>query len=90
MNSKEEFLMKMKKILAIALAMVMSLGMLTACGSSEPAPATKEDTTPLVVGYAPFNSKFSPFTSWTSRMSKHWNTHTKSLTIFRTHMAPTA
>ena len=58
--------MKMKKILAIALAMVMSIGMFTACGSSAPAPAEKEDTTPLVVGYSPFNSKFSPFFSETA------------------------
>ena len=56
--------MNLKKILAIALAMVMCLGMLAGC-SSTPA-ATEEDTTPLVVGYAPFNSKFSPFFSETA------------------------
>lgn len=62
-----------KRLLSILLACAMVVG-LTACGgaSTETAPeaATEEttetateasDDTPLVVGYAPFSSKFSPF-----------------------------
>ena len=57
--------MRFKKVLAIALSMVMCLGMLAGC-SSTPAATEEENTTPLVVGYAPFNSKFSPFFSETA------------------------
>ena len=65
-----------KRLLSILLACAMVVG-LTACGggattetapeaateSTEAAEATTEssDETPLVVGYAPFSSKFSPF-----------------------------
>ncbi|MBR5640899.1 MAG: ABC transporter substrate-binding protein [Firmicutes bacterium] len=61
---------KMKKMLAILLALAMIFG-LAACtsgggsqggGSDEP----EESTTPLVVGYSPFSSKFSPFFSETA------------------------
>ena len=67
-----------KRLLSILLACAMVVG-LTACGGSattETAPETsteqtapeaatteKSDDTPLVVGYAPFSSKFSPFFS---------------------------
>lgn len=62
---------KAKKLLALLLALVMVLG-LAACGggnTSTPAasgsntPATDGESgdTPLVVGYLPFSSKFSPF-----------------------------
>ena len=65
-----------KRLLSILLACAMVVG-LTACGggaTTETAPETsteqtapeaatteKSDDTPLVVGYAPFSSKFSPF-----------------------------
>lgn len=67
------------KLLALLLALVMILAM-TACGgetageapaeetvevAEEAVEATNEDT-PLVVGYAPFSSKFSPFFSETA------------------------
>ena len=53
----------MKKILALLLVVAMCLG-IAACGTT---PATTvENNTPLVVGYAPFNSKFSPFFSETA------------------------
>ncbi len=42
------------KIVALVLAVVMCAGMFAACGN-------KANTTPLVVGYSPFNSKFSSF-----------------------------
>lgn len=42
-----------KKLLSLLMAALMALGCLTACGGAE------ED--PLVIGYAPFSSKFSPF-----------------------------
>ncbi len=59
--------MKLKKALALALAMVMCLSLLAGCGGGTDAPADEEvNTTPLVVGYAPFNSKFSPFFSETA------------------------
>ncbi len=48
----------MKKILALALAIVMCFGMLAGCNKSGD---TEENNTPLVVGYSPFSSKFSPF-----------------------------
>ena len=65
---------KAKKLLALLLALVMVLG-LAACGggtTSTPAAsgsneAVSDDSTgsssdtPLVVGYLPFSSKFSPF-----------------------------
>ena len=62
-----------KRLLSILLACAMVVG-LTACGGAKtetaPEAATEEsaeatteksDDTPLVVGYAPFSSKFSPF-----------------------------
>ncbi|MBR3034022.1 MAG: ABC transporter substrate-binding protein [Firmicutes bacterium] len=61
---------KMKKMLAILLALAMIFG-LAACtsgggsqggGTDEP----EESATPLVVGYSPFSSKFSPFFSETA------------------------
>ena len=48
----------MKKVLALALAIIMCLGMFAGC---KPNDGDKEKDTPLVVGYSPFSSKFSPF-----------------------------
>ncbi len=53
----------MKKILALLLVVAMCLG-IAACGKTPD--TTEENNTPLVVGYAPFNSKFSPFFSETA------------------------
>ena len=62
-----------KKFLALLLALMMCVGVLAGCGNSTPAPAesgapaesaepaSDNSDTPLVVGYAPFSSKFSPF-----------------------------
>ncbi|MCI7712739.1 MAG: ABC transporter substrate-binding protein [Clostridiales bacterium] len=64
-----------KKFLALLLALMMCVGVLAGCGntpapaeSSAPAesaapaePASDNSDTPLVVGYSPFSSKFSPF-----------------------------
>ena len=47
-----------KRLLSLLMAALMVLGCLTACGGAA------ED--PLVVGYAPFSSKFSPFFSETA------------------------
>ena len=44
-----------KRLLSLLLAALMALGCLTACGGAA--------ENPLVVGYAPFSSKFSPFFS---------------------------
>ena len=65
-----------KKFLALLLALMMCVGVLAGCGNTTPAPAessapaesaapaepaSDNSDTPLVVGYAPFSSKFSPF-----------------------------
>jgi len=47
-----------KRLLSLLLAALMALGCLTACGGAA--------ENPLVVGYAPFSSKFSPFFSETA------------------------
>ena len=52
----------LKKIVAFLLVAIMCVGMLAACGDNN---EENEDKT-LVVGYAPFNSKFSPFFSETA------------------------
>lgn len=50
--------MKLRKIVALLLAVVMCLGLFAACGGNGTKP---QSTTPLVVGYSPFSEKFSPF-----------------------------
>ena len=58
----------MKKTLALLLAFAMVFG-LAACtngGSGGGTETPQENTTPLVVGYSPFSSKFSPFFSETA------------------------
>ena len=52
----------MKRTLALILSLVMCLGLLAGCGDKG-GNQTKDENTPLVVGYAPFNEKFSPFFS---------------------------
>jgi peptide/nickel transport system substrate-binding protein len=62
----------MKKVLVLMLAMVMAISMLAGCAPNEPAapvetPAeTPANDTPLVVGYAAFSQKFSPFFATTA------------------------
>lgn len=50
-----------KKITALLLVLVMCVGMFAACGGKD-----GDDDKTLAVGYAPFNSKFSPFFSETA------------------------
>ena len=52
----------MKRTLALILSLVMCLGLLAGCGDKG-GNQTEDENTPLVVGYAPFNEKFSPFFS---------------------------
>ena len=52
----------MKRTLALILSLVMCLGLLAGCGDKKDN-QTEDENTPLVVGYAPFNEKFSPFFS---------------------------
>ena len=56
-----------KRTLALLLALVMSLSLLAGCGTqgNNSGGATTGET-PLVVGYSPFSSKFSPFFSETA------------------------
>lgn len=49
-----------KRVLSLLLIAVMAVGMLAGCGGNEGTSNGSSDT-PLVVGYAPFSSKFSPF-----------------------------
>lgn len=80
----------MKKTFALLLSLVMVMGMFAGCGASseaktavnpaaDPAPAAEEDTTPLVVGYSPFNEKFSPFFSETAYDQDVWSMTALSL-----------
>lgn len=51
-----------RRIIALVLAMLMCMFLFAGCGKTE----TADEDTPLVVGYSPFNSKFSPFFSETA------------------------
>ena len=53
----------MKRTLALILSLVMCLGLLAGCGDKKTDDQTKDENTPLVVGSAAFNEKFSPFFS---------------------------
>lgn len=55
---------KATRILALALCFVMCLGLFVGCNNGGGGDESKD--TPLVVGYAPFNEKFSPFFSETA------------------------
>jgi peptide/nickel transport system substrate-binding protein len=58
--------MKMKKIVALVLALVMCLTVFAGCS------AKKQNETPVVIGYSEFNSKFSPFFSETAYDQDVW------------------
>ena len=62
----------MKRTLALILSLVMCLGLLAGCGDKNTGNQTKDENTPLVVGYAPFNEKFSPFFSETEYDQDVW------------------
>ena len=56
-----------KRTLALLLALVMSLSLLAGCGNQgNTSGGATTGETPLVVGYSPFSSKFSPFFSETA------------------------
>ena len=48
-----------KRVLSLLLIAVMAVGMLAGCGGN--GGSNGDNATPLVVGYSPFSSKFSPF-----------------------------
>ena len=62
----------MKRTLALILSLVMCLGLLAGCGDKKTNDQTKDENTPLVVGYAAFNEKFSPFFSETEYDQDVW------------------
>ena len=59
---------KATRILALVLCAVMCLGLFVGCGNK----GKQNSDTPLVVGYSPFNSKFSPFFSETAYDQDVW------------------
>ena len=61
----------MKRTLALILSLVMCLGLLAGCDDKKDN-QTKDENTPLVVGYAAFNEKFSPFFSETEYDQDVW------------------
>ena len=61
----------MKRTLALILSLVMCLGLLAGCGDKK-GDQPEDENTPLVVGYAPFNGKFSPFFSETEYDQDVW------------------
>ena len=62
-----------KRTLALLLALVMSLSLLAGCGNQDnTSGGATTGETPLVVGYSPFSSKFSPFFSETAYDQDVW------------------
>ena len=62
-----------KRTLALLLALVMSLSLLAGCGTQDnTSGGATTGETPLVVGYSPFSSKFSPFFSETAYDQDVW------------------
>ena len=59
---------KATRILALVLCAVMCLGLFVGCGNK----GKQNNDTPLVVGYSPFSSKFSPFFSETAYDQDVW------------------
>lgn len=65
----------MKRALALILSLVMCVGLFTACGEQKNPDGNgggESKDTPLVVGYSPFNQKFSPFFSETEYDQDVW------------------
>ena len=62
----------MKKVFAILLVLAMVLTAFAGCKGKTPSGDDGDNTTPLVVGYSPFNAKFSPFFSETAYDQDVW------------------
>ena len=62
----------LSKILALVLVVCMTACLFVGCKKSDSKKSESESTTPLVVGYSPFNEKFSPFFSETAYDQDVW------------------
>ena len=63
---------RLSKILALVLVVCMTACLFVGCKKSNSKSEEAESTTPLVVGYSPFNEKFSPFFSETAYDQDVW------------------
>ena len=77
---------KATRILALVLCAVMCLGLFVGCGNK----GKQNSDTPLVVGYSPFNSKFSPFFSETAYDQDVWTMTAIGPLTARSRRTPTA
>ena len=62
----------LSKILALVLVVCMTACLFVGCKKSDSKKSESESLTPLVVGYSPFNEKFSPFFSETAYDQDVW------------------
>ena len=62
----------LSKIIALVLVVCMTACLFVGCKKSDSKKSESESLTPLVVGYSPFNEKFSPFFSETAYDQDVW------------------
>ncbi len=77
LEKKSRRTLKVKRTIALVLALVLCLALFAGCGSKQEAASGSEEPAatgdkPLVVGYSNFSSKFSPFFSETAYDQDVW------------------
>ncbi len=76
LDKKSRRTIKVKRTIALVLALVLCLALFAGCGSKQQASGSEEPAAtgekPLVVGYSNFSSKFSPFFSETAYDQDVW------------------